>query len=260
MFVSCNYGPGVLKHSLPMNLDLLLEIGPDKLAHKNGGTTASSWKKVKDLIDKTSMPLEIIAYGNLKSAVQIVDYLKNKNRLHRLIVGSDTPTGQGCLPVAVQRAVIFLSSVYNIPAEKAIAMATGNTSYLYGRRINTGKIGPGKEADLVIIDISPGSAGEDALKAIEAGDTFGVAFVIVDEDIDVHNEQEVNWAIATRMQPDRDVNIVKNVFCNKLDPSSYEDGTTGKLIIDATKKKGIFDTLTVPKNFKEKAVRKAKEK
>lgn len=180
MFVSCNYGPGVLKHSLPMDLDLVLDIRPDKLAHINGGTTAPSWKEVKDLIDKTSMPLEIIPYGNLKSALQVADYLKSKNQLHRLLVGSDTPTGQGYLPVAVQRAVIFLSSICNIPAEKAIAMATGNTLDLYGRWINTGKIEPGREADLVIIDTPPGSVGEDALKAIEAGDTFGVALVMVD--------------------------------------------------------------------------------
>ena len=180
MFISCNYGPGVLKHSLPMDLDLVLNIKPDKLAHLNGGTTAPSWKEVKNLINKTSMPLEIIPYGNLKSAVQIANYLKNKGELHRLLVGSDTPTGQGYMPVAVQRAVIFLSSVCNIPAEKAIAMATGNTLDLYGKWVNAGKIESGRDADLVIIDTPPGSVGEDALKAIEAGDTFGVALVMVD--------------------------------------------------------------------------------
>jgi len=89
-------------------------------------------------------------------------------------------------------------------------------------------------------------------------DPYLKVVVIVDDDIDVHNEQEVGWAIATRMQPDRDINIIKNVFCNKLDPSSHEDGTTGKLIIDATKKKGIFDKLSLPKEAEEKAARRAK--
>lgn len=107
--------------------------------------------------------------------------------------------------------------------------------------------------------IASGEANLAAMLLIGLDHYVKVA-VVVNDDIDVHNEQEVNWAIATRVQPDRDVNLVKNVFCNKLDPSSYEDGTTGKLIIDATKKKGIFDTLTVPKNFKEKAARMAKEK
>ena len=180
MFIASNYGPGVLKHSAYVDLDLVLRIKPDKLAHINGGTTAPDWSEVKELIDKTTMPLEIIPYGNLKMALKVVEYLKGKNQLRRLLFGSDTPTGQGYMPVAVQRAVIMISSLCDIPAEKAIAMATGNTGDLYGKWINVGKIQPGKEADMVIIDKPPGSVGEDALGAIEAGDTFGLSAVIVD--------------------------------------------------------------------------------
>jgi enamidase len=180
MFIASNYGPGVLKHSAYVDLDLILKIKPDKLAHINGGTTAPDWKEVKELIDKTTMPLEIIPYGNLKMAVKVVQYLKEKKQLRRLLFGSDTPTGQGYLPVAVQRAVIMISSLCDIPAEQAIAMATGNTGELYGKWINVGKIELGKEADMVIIDKPPGSVGKDALGAIEAGDTFGVSAVMVD--------------------------------------------------------------------------------
>ena len=180
MFVSANYGPGVLKHSAYVDLDLILKIKPDKLAHINGGTTAPDWKQVKELIDNTTMPLEIIPYGNMKIAIKVVQYVKEKGQLRRLLFGSDTPTGQGYLPVAVQRAVIMMSSLCDIPAQQAIAMATGNTGDLYGKWINVGKIEPGKEADIVIIDKPPGSVGRDALEAIEVGDTFGVSAVIVD--------------------------------------------------------------------------------
>lgn len=87
-------------------------------------------------------------------------------------------------------------------------------------------------------------------------DSYLKLVVVVDEDIDIYNEQEVLWAIATRMQPDRDVNIIKNVFCNRLDPSAYGEGTSAKIIIDATKKKGwALDRLTIPKNAKEKSAR-----
>ena len=58
--------------------------------------------------------------------------------------------------------------------------------------------------------------------------------VIVDKDIDVHNEAEVMWAVATRMQPSKDVMIVNGVNCNVLDPSS-QNGVSSKMIIDATK-------------------------
>ncbi len=57
--------------------------------------------------------------------------------------------------------------------------------------------------------------------------------VAVDEDIDVFNEEEVLWAMATRMQADKDVFIVPGDFMNRLDPSS-PDGTAAKMGVDAT--------------------------
>jgi 2,5-furandicarboxylate decarboxylase 1 len=57
--------------------------------------------------------------------------------------------------------------------------------------------------------------------------------VAVDEDVDVFNEDEVLWAMATRFQADTDLFMVPKVFCNRLDPSSV-DGMSAKLGIDAT--------------------------
>jgi UbiD family decarboxylase len=57
--------------------------------------------------------------------------------------------------------------------------------------------------------------------------------VAVDDDVDVFNEEEVLWAIATRFQADTDSFIVPKVLCNRLDPSSI-DGMSAKLAIDAT--------------------------
>ena len=55
----------------------------------------------------------------------------------------------------------------------------------------------------------------------------------MDEDVDVFNEEEVLWAMATRMRADRDVFIIPNDFQNRLDPTAA-DGTTAKMGIDAT--------------------------
>ena len=57
--------------------------------------------------------------------------------------------------------------------------------------------------------------------------------IAVDEDINIFNEEEVLWAVATRVQADRDVFIIPDVICNKLDPSSRE-GISAKMGIDAT--------------------------
>ncbi len=58
--------------------------------------------------------------------------------------------------------------------------------------------------------------------------------VAVDDDIDVFNEDEVLWALATQFQADTDMFVVPKVFCNRLDPSSV-DGMSAKVGIDATK-------------------------
>jgi len=183
-FVSTNLGPGVLPESLNMTPELVSSIKPDKIAHINGGTTAPPWEVVKMAIDETEeAKLEIIPYGNMKMALKVFEYLKSKNQLHRLIVGSDTPTGQGYLPVAIHRAILFLSSVCGLPAEKAIATATGNVVDCYGKyceKINMGKIEVGRAGDLVVMDSPPGSTGNDALESIEEGDMIGIAGIIVD--------------------------------------------------------------------------------
>ncbi len=57
--------------------------------------------------------------------------------------------------------------------------------------------------------------------------------VVVDKDVDIFNPIEVNWAIATRCQADRDVFIVSGACGNKLDPST-NDGLSAKMGIDAT--------------------------
>jgi UbiD family decarboxylase len=62
--------------------------------------------------------------------------------------------------------------------------------------------------------------------------------VVVDDDIDVFDESEVLWAVATRMQPDQDLVVIGGSMGTILDPSANEHGVTGKLGIDATKPVG----------------------
>jgi 2,5-furandicarboxylate decarboxylase 1 len=57
----------------------------------------------------------------------------------------------------------------------------------------------------------------------------------IDADIDVYNEEQVMWAVATRVQADQDVDIIKNAKGNTLDPSQTDDIMTTKMIIDATR-------------------------
>ncbi|MEA2997793.1 MAG: 2,5-furandicarboxylate decarboxylase 1 [Alphaproteobacteria bacterium] len=57
--------------------------------------------------------------------------------------------------------------------------------------------------------------------------------VVVDADVDIHNAAEVEWAITTRFQADRDLVVVSEAQGSKLDPSS-RNGVSAKMGFDAT--------------------------
>lgn len=79
-----------------------------------------------------------------------------------------------------------------------------------------------------------GESKQAALIALGACD-FVKHVVVVDADIDPFREEEVLWAIATRVQADEDVDIIRNVKGSTLDPSQRDDIMGAKMIIDATR-------------------------
>ncbi len=78
--------------------------------------------------------------------------------------------------------------------------------------------------------------------------------VVVDEDINVFDEREVEWAIATRFQADRDLIVLPNVPGLPIDPSAA-GGVTAKMGMDATKPLGRgdrFEKIDIPAEVKRK--------
>jgi 4-hydroxy-3-polyprenylbenzoate decarboxylase len=61
-------------------------------------------------------------------------------------------------------------------------------------------------------------------------------FVVVDEDINVHDMDDVIWAITTRADAARDTIIINNTPTDTLDPASPRVNLGSKLGIDATQK------------------------
>jgi len=109
-----------------------------------------------------------------------------------------------------------------------------------------------KVCDCVDVAITPGGASwlhaiikirkkheEDGARAIEAafrGHNSLKHALIVDEDIDIHDPMEVEWAFATRFQGDRGLIMKPGEIGSSLDPSADpETRRTTKLGFDATK-------------------------
>ena len=105
----------------------------------------------------------------------------------------------------------------------------------------------------VVVQINkryPGWGKQAALAALATGQGMAAAnyAVVVDEDIDIFDQEAVDWAIATRVDPAKDVTIIPEMGVYPLNPAASsrievdeKSGYTefsfiGKMGIDATKK------------------------
>ncbi len=80
---------------------------------------------------------------------------------------------------------------------------------------------------------------KNAILAVLGADLYMKRVVVVDHDVNIFDDRQVTWAIATRCQPDRDITIVTNARGSDLDPSTKEDGYSAKWGVDATAKPSL---------------------
>ncbi|MBI2227838.1 MAG: UbiD family decarboxylase, partial [Deltaproteobacteria bacterium] len=73
---------------------------------------------------------------------------------------------------------------------------------------------------------------KNAILAVLGNDLYMKRVIVVDQDVDIFNDRQVNWAVATRCQPDRDIVVITNTRGSDLDPSTKEDGNTAKWGVD----------------------------
>lgn len=194
MKVAMHTGGTSIPGSSTVTADMVMETDPTVVSHVNGGPTAVSLAEIDKLIDHSQLTLEIVHCGNPRVMDYVARKVAEKDQLDRVIIGNDSPSGTGIIPLGILRTIVQLSSVSGIPAEKAIALASGNTARVYG--LNTSLIAVGREADLVVIDNPMGSVGVNALEAIEAGDLPAVALVMTDGEIRITKSR--NTPPATR--------------------------------------------------------------
>ncbi|OGL15079.1 MAG: hypothetical protein A3F92_05000 [Candidatus Rokubacteria bacterium RIFCSPLOWO2_12_FULL_71_22] len=98
---------------------------------------------------------------------------------------------------------------------------------------------PGPFTCFVAIEQRVAGQAKNAILAALGADLYMKRVVVVDHDVDVFDDRQVNWAIATRCQPDRDITIITNTRGSDLDPSAREDGYTAKWGVDATAKPSL---------------------
>lgn len=116
---------------------------------------------------------------------------------------------------------IFKSVNQVVPLVHGVRLTEGGCCWLHG----VVSITKNKEGDAVNA-IMAAFTGHPSLKKV----------IIVDQDVDIYDDRQVEWAVATRFQAHRGLVVVKNAAGSSLDPSA--EGTTSKMGIDATKPLG----------------------
>lgn len=157
-------------------------------------------------------------YGPMKDreVVELTAMCTRKNPIYQTIVPA---TDEHTMLGAVAREGGILQMVrHAVPTAKAVHLTPGGTGRYH-----------------LVIQIDKKNAGEakNAIFAAMGSSQEIKHVVVVDTDVDIFDPVDVNWAIATRCQADRDVFIVSGACGNKLDPST-DDGLSAKMGIDAT--------------------------
>lgn len=178
-------------------------------------------------VDEDEGPFgEFTGYASERStrnAVEVTGILHRRDAYYHSIVGGISDEHTLLLGIS-QEARQLKSLRVQYPNVKAVHYPKSGTCLLH--------------CYVSVKNPAPGEARNIAAAAI--GDNLSLKLVVVvDDDIDVFNEQEVIWAIATRFQADTDTDLIKVGMGAILDPSNHA-GQTAKLIIDATRKRSPF--------------------
>jgi len=178
MIVTCHSGGASIPGSKPITAQHLLELRPDVCGHINGGPTSLDEQGVRRIVRETGMVLQLVQAGCLRSALEIVREVREVGAERRVVLGSDTPTGTGVMPLGVLKTMAELASLSGVPGETVWAWASGTSARVW--RLEAGTVAVGRPAHLVVSDAPWGSLASDTLGALGRGDIPGVAAVLID--------------------------------------------------------------------------------
>lgn len=195
--VMSHSGGSSIPGSSPISHEVLLHLRPDVCGHVNGGTTSLDEAGIDRIIAESSMALQIVQAGNLRSSLHILKRAREADALARVCVASDTPTGTGVMPLGVMKSVCEIASLGDLAPAVVITLATGNNAQAFRLTAGIGTIAVGAPADLVVCDAPSASLAPDALTAIARGDIPGISCVVVDGQVRVGRSR--NTPMAKRL-------------------------------------------------------------
>jgi UbiD family decarboxylase len=168
--------------------------------------------------------------------IELVGMMHRKDSIYQALLPSGT---EHKLLMGLPRETKIWETVAKVvPVVKAVNLTTGGCGWLHA---------------IISIEKQKDGDGKNALMETFVAHPSLKHAVVVDTDINVFNPEEVEWAIATRFQADKDLIIIPNARGSTLDPSAnQETGLTTKLGVDATrplsKSRSKFERAEIPAN------------
>lgn len=168
--------------------EALRAIQPDVACHVNGGPTPPAKADIDWLIQQTDCTLDLVLNGNMNVARYVFEQARERGELHRVVLGTDTPSQFGIVSRGVQRMIIEMCTVTSCPPEQLICMATGNTARNF--RLPGGLVRDGEPADLIVWDPADGSETNELLECISFGDQPCPGLIMMDGAITVYGNPQ----------------------------------------------------------------------
>jgi enamidase len=176
LVTTCHTGGASIPGSSAITGDHLLAMRPHVSFHINGGPTAMPDADFERVIVESDIALQVCTAGNLRTSLLCARLAQRHGAFDRFIIGTDTPTGSGIMPLGMLYTIAHLASLTDMAPERFICAASGNNARIY--RLGCGLIAPDRDADLVLIDAPAGGTQANALAAIKHGDIAAVGAVI----------------------------------------------------------------------------------
>jgi enamidase len=161
-------------------------LRPDVAAHVNGGPTPAPIEDINWLLEETECILDVNYHGNIRIARHIMQTVRERGQLWRIVLGTDTPSASGVTPVGISRMIAIFSDIMDLPPEQLLCMATGNTARGFG--LPGGLVEPGQPADLLVWDAMDGSVTNSLLECLAYGDRPALGLIMMDGEIVMHGD------------------------------------------------------------------------
>lgn len=188
-------------------------------------------------------PVEKIDEGPFVDITGTYDVVRKEPVIHiTRVIHRKFPIYHGILPAGPEHLLMM-----GVPYEPKIYRAVGEVTTIKNVVLTEG--GCCYLHAVVQIEKQTEGDGKNAIMAAFAAHTSLKHVVVVDEDINIFDPNDVEFAIATRVKGDMDILIIPNVRGSSLDPRGAPDGTTTKMGIDATKvlvEKEMFERAVIP--------------